>query len=67
MAKKKVALKVEAVAEETAAETKPIRLDLPIADHERILRSAKRFGLSKSAYVRMALFRQLEADEENTK
>jgi hypothetical protein len=60
MAKKK-APKVNAIAEER--ETKPVRLDLGLADHERIERSARRFGLSKSAYVRMALFRQLEADE----
>jgi hypothetical protein len=61
MAKKKAAPKVNTVAEEQA--TKPIRLDLSIKDHERIARSAKRFGLSKSAYVRVALFKQLEADE----
>jgi hypothetical protein len=61
MAKKKAAPKVSTVAEER--ETKPIRLDLVLADHDRIERSAKRFGLSKSACVRMALFERLEADE----
>lgn len=61
MAKKKAAPKVNAVAEDR--ETKPVRLDLSLADHQRIERSAKRFGLSKSAYVRMALFERLEADE----
>ena len=61
MAKKKAAPKVSPVAE--VRTTKPIRLDLPLADHKRIERSAKRFGLSKSAYVRQALFKQLEADE----
>lgn len=66
MAKKRKAdPKVEAVAEVTV--TKPVRLDLSLADHERIERSAKRFGLSKSAYVRQALFRQLEADEGKPK
>ena len=61
MAKKKAATKVSTVA--TERETKPIRLDLPLPDHQRIERSAKRFGLSKSAYVRQALFKQLESDE----
>jgi hypothetical protein len=61
MAKRKAAPKVSTVAEERA--TKPIRLDLPVPDHKRIERSAKRFGLSKSAYVRQALFERLEADE----
>jgi hypothetical protein len=61
MAKKKAAPKVDAVAE--SRETKPVRLDLSLADHERIERAAKRFGLSKSAYVRMALFERLESDE----
>lgn len=61
MAKRKAAPKVNTVAAERA--TKPIRLDLPLPDHKRIERSAKRFGLSKSAYVRQALFKQLEADE----
>ena len=61
MAKKKAVPKVSPVAVER--ETKPVRLDLSLADHERIERSAKRFGLSKSAYVRQALFKQLEADE----
>ena len=63
MAKKKATPKVNATAQEK--ETKPIRLDLVLADHERIERSAKRFGLSKSAYVRQALFERLEADEAN--
>jgi hypothetical protein len=44
-------------------DTKPVRLDLGLDDHERIERSARRLGLSKSAYVRMALFERLEADE----
>ena len=61
MAKKKAPAKVNAVADER--ETKPVRLDLSLSDHERIERSARRFGLSKSAYVRMALFERLEADE----
>jgi hypothetical protein len=63
MAKKKAPPKMSATAEER--DTKPVRLDLSLADHERIERSAKRFGLSKSAYVRQALFRQLEADERD--
>lgn len=63
MAKKKTGEKpMEAVADSTV--TKPIRLDLSLPDHDRIERMGKRFGLSKSAYVRMALFKQLETDEE---
>ena len=65
MAKRKASPKVSTVAIER--ETKPIRLDLSLADHERIERSAKRFGLSKSAYVRQALFKQLEVDERGAK
>jgi hypothetical protein len=61
MAKKKAVPKVSTVTE--ARDTKPIRLDLVLDDHKRIERSAKRFGLSKSAYVRQALFERLEADE----
>jgi hypothetical protein len=62
MAKKKARPKVNAAVKEEQV-TKPIRLDLSVRDHERIERSAKRFGLSKSAYARMAVFKQLEADE----
>ena len=61
MAKKRTVPKMNAVAD--AKETKPVRLDLSLADHDRIEASASRFGLSKSAYVRMALFERLEADE----
>jgi hypothetical protein len=63
MAKKKAAPKMTTASVER--ETKPVRLDLSLDDHERIERSAKRFGLSKSAYVRQSLFKQLEADERN--
>lgn len=61
MAKLKATRKASPVAPSRG--TKPVRLDLSLADHERIERSAKRFGLSKSAYVRQALFERLEADE----
>jgi hypothetical protein len=62
MAKRKAAPKVTPAATEERS-TKPVRLDLGLEDHKRIERNAKRFGLSKSAYVRQALFKQLEADE----
>jgi hypothetical protein len=62
MAKRKAAPKVTTAAA-TERSTKPVRLDLSLEDHQRIERNAKRFGLSKSAYVRQALFKQLESDE----
>ena len=43
--------------------TKPVRLDLTIEDHERLGQQADRYGLSKAAYARMALFERMEADE----
>jgi T5orf172 domain len=42
---------------------KPIRLDLSPSDFERLERVAKRMGLTKSAYARMALFARMKADE----
>jgi hypothetical protein len=43
---------------------KPVRLDLSPLDHERLERQAKRYGLSKSSYCRMAVMERLEADEK---
>jgi hypothetical protein len=60
MAKKR-APKVTATKEEKA--TRPVRLDLGADDHERLERCARRFGLSKSSYVRMALFERMQSDD----
>jgi hypothetical protein len=65
MAKRKAA-KMGATAPATK-ETKPVRLDLSLADHARIEASASRYRLSKSAYVRMALFERLESDEREAR
>jgi predicted DNA-binding protein len=61
MAKKR-ATKMQTTQDEKT--TRPVRLDLAIEDHERLERCAKRLGLSKSSYVRLALFERMEADEE---
>jgi hypothetical protein len=61
MAKKKRAAKVEATKEERA--TRPVRLDLSPTDHERLERCARRLGLSKSSYARMAVLERIRADE----
>jgi hypothetical protein len=58
---KKVRKRVRAVAEEQG--TKPVRLDLSLSHHARLERLARRLGLSKSSYVRMALFERMERDE----
>jgi hypothetical protein len=42
---------------------RPVRLDLTDEDHERLERQAKRRGLSKASYARMAVLERLEADE----
>jgi hypothetical protein len=61
MAKKRAVKRMNAVAGERV--TKPVRLDLSLEDHERLERLARRFGLSKTAYVRLKLFSGMEADE----
>jgi hypothetical protein len=40
-----------------------VRLDLAPEDHERLTKLAKDQGLSLSSYARMALFKQMKADE----
>lgn len=65
MAKKRAVKKMDAVSAEKA--TRPVRLDLTVADHERLERCARRYGLSKSSYVRMALFERMESDEGGPK
>lgn len=60
MAKKR-APKVNATLE---MKKTPVRLDLDATDHERLERWAKRYGLNKSSYVRMALFERMESEEK---
>lgn len=60
MAKKR-APKMPATIEK--ATEKPVRLMLGEDDHERLERQAKRLGLSKAAYARMALMKTIEGDE----
>jgi hypothetical protein len=60
MAKKK-ASKVEAVQEERAA--RPVRLDLAEVDHDRLENQARKLGLSKSSYARMAVLERIKVDE----
>jgi hypothetical protein len=43
--------------------TRPVRLDLAVEDHARLDAQAKRYGLTKSSYVRMAVYKWLEHDE----
>jgi hypothetical protein len=64
MAKKR-ASKVEAVKAERTG--KPVRLNLPEPEFERLERCAKHKGLNKSSFARMAvleLIRQVEAEIE---
>src|SRR5262245_51528070 len=62
MAKKKAGKKVNAVAAGTT--TKPVRLDLSMADHERLERFASELGLTKAAYSRMVVLERLKEEEE---
>lgn len=49
----------------TAAPAKmAIRLELPIADYERVERRARKLGLNRASYARMAVLRTLQQDEE---
>jgi hypothetical protein len=50
-------------AVETARTARPVRLDLPDADHERLEKVAKEKGLNKASYARMAVLERLKADE----
>ena len=62
MAKKKAGgKKVEAVEEERAV--KAVRLELAPEDYDRLERCAKRRGLNKASYSRMAVLALIERDE----
>lgn len=61
MAKKR-AKKVETVQDATAL--RAVRLDLTVADHTRLESLASSRGLTKAAYCRQAVLRQMRADEK---
>jgi hypothetical protein len=60
---KKGAKKVIATHEEKTSMA--VRLELPIADYQRLETHARRLGLNRASFARMAILRILEeADEE---
>lgn len=61
MARKKTP-QMPATAEEVRT-SKPVRLDVPAEDYDRLAAAAKKLGLSMSGYARMALFERLARDE----
>ncbi len=61
MARKR-APKVPAIQEEKAQMA--VRLELPIADYRRLERQARKLGLTKASYARMAVMKTITADEE---
>ena len=58
---KKVAKKAN--AEESQRSGRPVRLDLPEDDHERLEKCARKCGLNKASYARMAVLERLRTDE----
>jgi hypothetical protein len=60
---KKGAKNVIATRDEKAA--KAVRLELPIADYQRLERHARKLGLNRASFARMAVLKAIgEADEE---
>jgi len=49
----------------TAAEPviRHARIELPVEDYQRLKRTADRFRLSVSAYIRLAVMERIESDE----
>jgi hypothetical protein len=60
MAKKRVQ---KVITTQQVRSGRPVRLDLTEADHKRMERLATERGLSKASYARMAVLRQMKADE----
>jgi hypothetical protein len=46
---------------------KPVRLDLLDQDYERLEVCARRMGVTKAAYARIAVLKQIRADEAGEK
>ena len=40
-----------------------VRLELPIADYRRLERQARKLGLTKASYARMAVMKTIASDE----
>lgn len=59
---KKPEKKVQATQPEKA--TRPVRLELKIADVERLERCAQARGLNNASYARMAVLKLIKEDEE---
>jgi hypothetical protein len=53
--------KMQAIAETI----KHVRLEFPAEFHERVKHQADRFGLSITAYIRLALTERVERDERS--
>jgi hypothetical protein len=62
MAKKRADKVITTRARDDTA-TKPVRLELTLADHKRLADQARKRGLSNASYARMAVLERIEADE----
>lgn len=60
---KKAGKKMSAV--QTEKETKPVRLEMNVEDYVRLDRAARRRGLSKAAYARMTILKELDQEDES--
>lgn len=63
MAKKKARVKPMATATGEEKAIRHARIEMSDSVHSRVLEQSKRFGLSLSAYLRVALIEKLERDE----
>ena len=59
---RKRAPKVPAIQEPKAQMA--VRLELPIEDYRRLEHQARKLGLTKASYARMAVMKTITADEE---
>jgi hypothetical protein len=62
---RKRAPKVPAIQEPKAQMA--VRLELPIEDYRRLEHQARKLGLTKASYARMAVMKTITADEEGGK
>jgi hypothetical protein len=47
----------------TGPDSKQVRLDLTLPDHQRLAAQARKRGLSNASYARQAVLERIEADE----
>jgi hypothetical protein len=59
---KKGAKNVIATREEKSA--KAVRLELPLSDYQRLERHARKLGLNRASFARMAVLRVLDQTDE---